>query len=390
MYRRALTPRPAPLAGLRQPARAAGGEPRALAAAGRDAGASRPGAAGPARGCPRPAACCAGGGRASSASVGQLAEARRRLQPLLRRRRWPCRCASGPTTRLRAIDEDERALALADWPEAPLPPGRGRRAPQGRGAPAGRARCRRRRPGAVGSAPRHPTSSGARFLRARALEALARHDEARRELIAAAAAAPLARRGLAAAGHHAGRARRRAGGRARRRGAGQGAGARAVLGRSAGAAPEGRPQAAGPRPGTGGARGQPATVAARAGLLDEAQRWIGPRRPLHGPDGAARGAGRFARVRRGGGLAVLSGRRASSATTVQALWNDGEALAPAGHRAAEDPTRRRGPAPGAALAGSGGRAWARPRPVSSGRCCAPTPATARGALPICRPTSAPE
>ncbi len=113
--------------------------------------------------------------------VGRLAEARRRIAQLpaaglalqLRKR---------ANDTLRAIEEDERALALADWPEATLPPAAAstlRRA--GEHLLDGHAELTLDLAG--GLVQQHPTASGARFLRARALVALARHDEARRELL---------------------------------------------------------------------------------------------------------------------------------------------------------------------------------------------------------------
>ena len=55
------------------------------------------------------------------ASVGQLADARRRLQTLLGEA-LPAALRQRAQMRLAAIDEEERARSLADWPEPALPP----------------------------------------------------------------------------------------------------------------------------------------------------------------------------------------------------------------------------------------------------------------------------
>jgi tetratricopeptide (TPR) repeat protein len=114
-------------------------------------------------------------------SVGRLAAARRRLE-LLPPAGLALQLRKRANDTLRAIEEDERALALADWPESPLPP---------EAAAALRKAEEHLLAGhttlaidlAGGLILGHPTASAARFLRARALAALARHDEAKRELL---------------------------------------------------------------------------------------------------------------------------------------------------------------------------------------------------------------
>jgi tetratricopeptide (TPR) repeat protein/signal transduction histidine kinase len=109
-------------------------------------------------------------------SVGRLSEARRRLEKLtaagletsLRKR---------ASDQLRAIEDDERALALADWSESPLPADAAATLEKAEDhLRARRAAVAVDLAGAVLA--RHPGASAPRFLRARALESLTRHDEA--------------------------------------------------------------------------------------------------------------------------------------------------------------------------------------------------------------------
>jgi tetratricopeptide (TPR) repeat protein len=113
-------------------------------------------------------------------SVGRLAEARRRLEQLM---------GAGLSTslrkrasdQLRAIEDDERALALADWSEAPLPAEAAVTLEKAEGhLREGRATLAVDLAGAVLA--QHPGASAARFLRARALKELTRHEEAIDEL----------------------------------------------------------------------------------------------------------------------------------------------------------------------------------------------------------------
>lgn len=113
-------------------------------------------------------------------SVGRLGDARRRLEELLTQK---------PTGALRkraldqlsAITEQERAAALADWPE----PAAGDQATELRAIEklleAGQTAQALNRASAL--CDRYPTASEPRFVRARVLEAMGRHDETTRELM---------------------------------------------------------------------------------------------------------------------------------------------------------------------------------------------------------------
>jgi Tfp pilus assembly protein PilF len=114
------------------------------------------------------------------ASVGQLAAARDRVRALLAEP-LPLGLQKRAQDRLQAIEEEERARALADWPEPRLP--------AAALAAVEAAEQALRRDDAAGALARvepvvleHPAATGPRYLRARALEALGRHDEASREL----------------------------------------------------------------------------------------------------------------------------------------------------------------------------------------------------------------
>ena len=113
-------------------------------------------------------------------SVGRLAEARRRLEALLRET-LAATVRKQALDLLRGIEEDEQALALADWPEPELPAD-----VQAQLVAAERALAQERPAEALATATAvgkpHPGSTRWRFLRARALEALGRQDEASREL----------------------------------------------------------------------------------------------------------------------------------------------------------------------------------------------------------------
>jgi predicted Zn-dependent protease len=121
------------------------------------------------------------------ASVGQLADARRRLQTLLGEA-LPAALRQRAQARLAAIEEEERARSLADWPEPALPPAdaaalaAAERALDGATAGQGGGEAQAALAAVTPLVQRHPGSSRARFLRARALNALERWDEEVREL----------------------------------------------------------------------------------------------------------------------------------------------------------------------------------------------------------------
>ena len=146
-------------------------------------------------------------------SVGRLAEARQRLDQL------PAVGLAPPLRKrandtLRAIEEDERALELADWPEPALRPEDATTLQKAEAhLQSGHAALAFDLAG--GLLARHPGASGARFLRARALQALTKYDQAIGELLLLLAAPPLPRRRLAAPRHHSRRARRDPAGQAR-------------------------------------------------------------------------------------------------------------------------------------------------------------------------------
>jgi tetratricopeptide (TPR) repeat protein len=112
-------------------------------------------------------------------SVGRVAEARRRLEALARAPATPV-VRKQTNDLLEALAEDERALALADWPAVPLDGGeRARLTEIERALDEAPARALERASALVAA---HPTSAAARFARARALVALHRFDLADREL----------------------------------------------------------------------------------------------------------------------------------------------------------------------------------------------------------------
>jgi tetratricopeptide (TPR) repeat protein len=113
-------------------------------------------------------------------SVGLLSEARLRIEVLLREE-LPSSVRRQALDQLGGVAEDERALALADWPEPALPA-----AAQTSLRAAEEDLANQRAAVALKAATdlvdAHPSSAGPRFVRARALEALGRPDEASREL----------------------------------------------------------------------------------------------------------------------------------------------------------------------------------------------------------------
>ena len=109
-------------------------------------------------------------------SVGRLSEARRRLEQLTASG-LETSLRKGASDQLRDIEDDERALALADWSESPLPADAAASLQKAEDhLRDGRAAVAVDLAGAVLA--RHPGSSAARFLRARALDEMTRHDEA--------------------------------------------------------------------------------------------------------------------------------------------------------------------------------------------------------------------
>jgi tetratricopeptide (TPR) repeat protein len=113
-------------------------------------------------------------------SVGRAAEARHRLEALLRED-LPAIVRKRAQDKLQAIAEDESALTLADWPQVPLPTSAQQELKAAEAAlRAGQSAAALGRAGAL--VERHPGSVDARFVRARALDALGRPDEANREL----------------------------------------------------------------------------------------------------------------------------------------------------------------------------------------------------------------
>ena len=186
----------------------------------------------------------------------------------------------------------------------------------------------------------------------------------------AAAAAALARRGLAAARHHPGRTRRRAGGRTGRRGPAQGAGPRAVLARPARAAPEAghqaRRQGRAPRP--------PRQPPPRRGRRPcSTRRSAGSRSdvPADGPDGAGQALADSPGLRRGGRLAVLARRRRCRRRRCRRCGTTARGW-PAWPPSCCKIRHDEDVLPAGARPGWIGRwPWARSRRASSGRCCAP-------------------
>ena len=239
-------------------------------------------------------------------SVGRLAEARRRLEQLP-----PAGLAAA------AAQAGQRHPAGHRGGRARAGPGRLARA--GAAVRVGRVAAPRPRrtcwPAAppwpptwpAGSIARHPTASGARFLRARALAALARHDEARRELLLLLQLRP----------SHAGAWRLLGTILADHGGVLEAERADEALRKALALEPswhdlrEVRRQVALKRAqqgqGAPALRSQPPSPRAQA-LLAEAQRWMAHDVPAMALSVLAAGAGRFARVRRGGRLAVLAGR----------------------------------------------------------------------------------
>jgi tetratricopeptide (TPR) repeat protein len=113
-------------------------------------------------------------------SVGRGAEARTRLEALLRED-LPAVVRRRAQDKLDAIAQDERALSLADWPAAPLPAA-ARAQLQAAEAQLQAGHADEALTAAVAIVEAHPDNVDARFVRARALDALGRPDEANREL----------------------------------------------------------------------------------------------------------------------------------------------------------------------------------------------------------------
>jgi Flp pilus assembly protein TadD len=113
-------------------------------------------------------------------SVGRGDLARARLQALLREE-LPAFVRRRAQDKLEAIAQDERALSLADWPQRSLPDDQ-RVALQAAAAQLATGHAAAALAGASALVDTHPDNVDARFVRARALEALDRPDEANREL----------------------------------------------------------------------------------------------------------------------------------------------------------------------------------------------------------------
>ena len=113
-------------------------------------------------------------------SVGRGEDARRRLVELLREP-LPSVVRRQAQEKLDAIAQDAQALVLADWPEARLPPG-ARADLQKAETELADGHADQALLHATAIVDAHPDSADARFVRARALDALGRPDEANREL----------------------------------------------------------------------------------------------------------------------------------------------------------------------------------------------------------------